>query len=106
MLDCVSIDNSVSVSKSTDTILIKNKDGNEVIFNLKFKADLKFFTEILVAMDTIQNMRDRQETSDNIPDLIAISFTALKDLRLKYGDSSPQVTSRSIGMFVTIVEPR
>ena len=88
------------MSKDADSILVRKQDGNEVLFNLKFKADLKFFTEILVAMETIEDMRERKETFDKTPDLIAISFTALKDLRLKYGDSSPQVTNSNIGMHI------
>ncbi|KAI6656704.1 Renin receptor-like [Oopsacas minuta] len=82
-----------SISKDTNTISVRRTDGNEVLFNLNYKADTKFFTEILAAMDTIERMRNRRETADNIPDLIAITFTGLKDLRLKYGDSSPQVSA-------------
>ena len=81
----------LTVSKGTNTILLNKPDGSEVIFNLNFKADNKFFTEIMVVMDTLERMQTRTETADNIPDLIAITFSALKDLRLKYGDSSPQV---------------
>ena len=81
----------MTVSKGTNTILLRKSDGSDVIFNLDFKADNKFFTEIMVAMDTLERMQRRKETADNIPDLIAVTFSALKDLRLKYGDSSPQV---------------
>ena len=71
--------------------MLRQQDGSDVTFNLNYKADNKFFTEIMVAMDTLEGMQTRKETADNIPDLIAITFSALKDLRLKYGDSSPQV---------------
>ena len=96
----VSIDSRVTVAADSETILVRRQDGSEVLFNLKFSADLTFFAEILAAMDTIADMRQREETFDTSPDLIAISFSSLKALRLKYGDSSPQVTSRSLGMLV------
>ncbi|KAK2573507.1 ATPase H(+)-transporting accessory protein 2 [Acropora cervicornis] len=87
----VLLSNSVKFSPSTKEFTVSVPDKGNAVFNMDKKEDFLLFAEVDAILQILENLNsDVKLVQDGVPDIFSLSFSSVKALRRRYGDTSLQ----------------